>query len=118
MAEQKPTTRSITIWLPMILLAVLALVWLGSRSGTGERTTSQDPTLPSSPPTTLTVAPTTLALPARGGEAQSESPSSGVELPTTSPLPSAYPPRPATITPLPYPIATPLLPTAYPDPGG
>jgi hypothetical protein len=118
MAEQQPTTRAITIWLPVILLAVLALVWLGSQNRTGERTSSEDPTLPSSPPTTLTVAPTTLALPDRGGEAQSESPSLGVELPTAPPLPSAYPPRPAAITPLPYPIATPLLPTAYPDPGG
>lgn len=118
MAKQQPTTRSITIWLPMILLAVLALVWFGSQSGTGERASSQDPTLPSSPPTTLTVAPTTLALPDHGGEAQSESPSSGVDLPTASPLPSPYPPRPVTITPLPYPIATQLPPTAYPDPGG
>ncbi len=110
MAKKQPATRSITIWLPMILLAVLALVWFGSQSGTGERT--------SSPPTALTVAPTALGLPDRGGEAQIESPSSDVGLPTASPLPSAYPPRPATLTPLPYPIATPLLPTAYPDPGG
>lgn len=118
MARQQPTTRSTTVWLLIILLAVLALVWLGSQGGTGERTSSQDPTLPSSPPTTLTDPPTNLALPDRGGEAQGESPSSGVELPAASPLPFAYPPRPATITPLPYPMATPMLPTAYPDPGG